>query len=103
VNAVPPAPEPAKPDLRVGKTLVLVLVVALIVVFGLVVPGLGLVLGGSLALTVYRNQKSVRHWLFGLSAAVTALAIAGLIISHSSGGTKFRLGPPIRVDRHVVP
>jgi len=76
----------------------LALAVIGIVVLGLMLPGLGIVLAGGLALTAYRGNRRMQLTLGALGVLVTVLSISLYAVARSGDAGQDR-GEPVIVEQ----
>lgn len=69
---------------------------ALVVVPGLMVAGLGLLVAAGAGWTVYRDDRRLRRRLLLLGAAVTVVSVV-LAVLAVTGSTELEVGPPVVV------
>ena len=92
MNAV--SPDRLDRKARAQTLLALAIVVTLVVVLGLMVPGLGLLLGAAAAFVVYRGDRRLQLALIGLGALVTVVSIFLVFAVRTTGGTHLHHAKP---------
>jgi|1185.fasta_scaffold1941237_1 4-amino-4-deoxy-L-arabinose transferase-like glycosyltransferase len=85
---------------RAIEVLALVLAVALVVVPGLMVPGLGLAIGLAIAFIGYRHDRRKRNAFVALGAAVSVVAVGlWLFAAWPAGSHAPSQSPPVHPGR----